>query len=776
MIRRSVSPRASPRRSSGAALSLLALLFFVSGASALIYQMLWLRMLGLVFGVTVHAASTVLASFMAGLAIGSYGAGRLAGRIHRPLVWFGAAEALIAVTAVLTPFALRGLQSFYASIHPSLPDSLGALTAVRFAMAFFALIVPTVLMGATLPLVMKSSLLRASGIGARFGTLYATNTTGAIVGTLVAGLWLIPTFGIRQTFMVAAAANLLVAIVAVAGGLRGMVRPDTSSDPTASVADVPPMDLSRRTRLAVLTVFTLSGFTALAMEVVWFRVNVLILRPTVYAFAVMLATILGGIALGSAAVAPWLRRQRDWLVPLSILEFLTAAACLLSFAALESAPVLVRRVEGVLPVPAYLVPLIVTSMVTILPATLLMGAAFPVGLHLWSAGGGTPSSAARRIGTFYSMNVCGSIAGSVAAGFVLLPQLGSRTTLFVLALTIAACAVLLLAVAQSHWRSRVLIGGAGLALLAVIRVPDPFDVFLEQRFPELPIVWRREGVQTTVSVHRVGDRLAMYLDGLHQASSVGEMAFTHHRIGHLGMALHPHPREALVVGLGGGATAGAVSQHPYARADVVELSQAVVAGASFFTAINYDVLNRPNVRLRVDDGRSHLLLSGRRYDVITADIIQPIHAGAGNVYSAEYFRLARSALREGGLAVQWVYGTEAEYKMIMRTFLSVFGHVTLWADGSLMVGSLHPLRISRNDVEWKLSVPQTRESLAAIGVVSFENLMKLYTAGDAEMRRFVGGGPILTDDRPIVEYFLSLPRSDVNLAGLRGDVRTIIRD
>src|SRR5687767_10112934 len=205
-------------RSGPALLILLSALFFLSGTSALIYQMLWLRLIGLVFGVTVYAASTVWAVFMAGLALGSLIGGRTADRVRRPLVWLAGAEALIAVTALATPFGLDLLQRIYAALHPSLSTSLVGLTAVRLAMSFAVLIVPSSLMGATLPLIVKSSVLRAEAFGGRVSVLYATNTAGAIAGSLLAGLLLIPRFGIRGSFFVAAALNLVVAIVAIAVG------------------------------------------------------------------------------------------------------------------------------------------------------------------------------------------------------------------------------------------------------------------------------------------------------------------------------------------------------------------------------------------------------------------------------------------------------------------------------------------------------------------------------------------------------------------------------
>ena len=185
------------------------------------------------------------------------------------------------------------------------------------------------------------------------------------------------------------------------------------------------------------------------------------------------------------------------------------------------------------------------------------------------------------------------------------------------------------------------------------------------------------------------------------------------------MVVHPDAREALVIGLGGGATAGALSQHAGVSVDVVELSPEVAqAAARFFRPINFDVLRKPNVRLHIDDGRNYLLLTGKRYDVVTADVILPIHAGSGNLYSAEYFRLVRRALKPGGIAVQWVAGTEAEYKTIMRTFLSVFPHTTLWAGGSLMLGSVEPLRLRKSDFDWKLQVPERREMIARLGVTT----------------------------------------------------------
>jgi spermidine synthase len=274
-------------------------------------------------------------------------------------------------------------------------------------------------------------------------------------------------------------------------------------------------------------------------------------------------------------------------------------------------------------------------------------------------------------------------------------------------------------------------------------------------------------------VHESTFQRTLNVGGLHQANDSQAMVLLHRRIGVLPMALHPAPEDVLVIGLGGGATAGAVSQHPGARVQIVELSESVRRAAPYFAHVTYDVLNRPNVRVRVDDGRNFLALSGERFDVVTADIIQPFYAGAGHLYSREYFTLVRQALKPGGLALQWIgHRDRAHYLLIMRTFLDVFPDATLWLNGELMVGGLGPLSLDRAAFEDRLRDGSAGEMLRLVGLDSFETLRSWYTAGPREMRAFVGDGPILTDDRPLVEYHRSLPPDPrpLDLSVIKGSV------
>jgi len=758
-------------------LIILSILLFFSGASALVYQVLWLRVLGWVFGVTVYAASSVWASFMAGLAIGSLVAGRVGDRVGRPLFWFGCAELLVGATASSSPLILASLQRAYVIAYPSLPHQLWELTIVRFSIAFAVLIVPTAMMGATLPLAVKAVTISGGRLGEGVGVLYGSNTAGAIAGTLAAGLYLIPGVGIQRTFFVAAALNTIVGFSAIALSRRlpAATISDRAAGEAAAISRAP---LQLR---IVIAAFGLSGFIALALEVVWFRVLTLFLRPTVYGFAMMLATILAGTALGSYAIAPLLDRKRSWIAVLGMLEAAIAVAAALSFRPLahlqavsdELTPAIARVL------PEWLGYQIAGSLLAILPTALLMGVAFPIGLRLWADAGGTDDrgAVARRIGQFYSLNVAGAILGSLVSGFLLLPALGSYRSLILLAALAFVSALALLAVSEWRWRARMIAGTAAALVFAgaIAWSADPFDEFVAQRYPQDRIISKEEGIESTVVVHESPDKhLILTVNGNHQASNDESTTYVHRRIGHLPMALHPNPHDALVIGLGGGATAGAVSIHG-SNVDIVELAGSVVRAARFFGPINYDVLSRPNAHLQVDDGRNFLMLTRKRYDVVTADVIHPIFAGSGNLYSVEYFRLLRRVLNRGGMAVQWVAGTEAEYKIIARTFLSVFPYTTVWAGGSLLVGMTEPLRLSRGDFEMKLRDPSRAQGLRDLGTETFDQLLAAFNAGPEELAAFVGPGPLLTDDRPSVEYFLSLPRDhDIDTASLKGDIRRFI--
>jgi spermidine synthase len=746
-------------------LSLLALLFVCSGFSALIYQIVWLRLLSLVFGVTVFAASAVLTSFMGGLALGSWLGGRLADRVRRPLRAFAIVELGVAASALAVPLALGGAQALYDLLYRQSPDAIVPLTIARLACSAVVLLVPTTLMGASLPLLSRHVASSTTNAARRIGFLYSANTGGAILGSSLAGFVLIGGIGIARSTRLAAAINILV-------GLGALVLEARSARVTGATppADPSPSSPARAGRRAVLAVFALAGFAGLALEVVWFRVLLLFLPATTYAFTTMLSTVLFGIALGSLVAADLVERSPDPARGLARIQIASGVLVVSSMAGLAHAYRL-----GWLDTTTALLP---ACIVALLPATTLMGATFPFGLEVWLKDDRAHVGA--RVGVLYSVNVCGAVAGSLAGAFLLLPFLGSRASLVLLAGVYVVSGCLLVASAYGR-RALVRVAlMAGVALAAgSAAVPDLFAAVIARRYGHGERqVFRSEGVQTTATVHRQpAGTLVLYLDGLHQANDTSQMVRIHAEIGHLPMILHPSPSRALVIGLGGGVTAGSVAEHRRVATDVVELARSVVLAAPFFAHVNGHVLEQPNVRLRTDDGRNYLLLTPRRYDVVTADIIQPIHAGAGNLYSREYFTLARRVLKENGVMLQWIgHREEVHYKLIMRTFLEVFPNATLWSNGTLMVGSLQPLTISRAAYARRVADTDTRFALMQVGLDTFEALLARYTAGPDEMRRFVGEGPVLTDDRPLLEYHRSIDGGRaVDVSSLRGDVTPRVR-
>ena len=761
-------------------LPVLVVLLVLSGICGLVYQVLWLRLLALTFGVTVHAAATVLATFMGGLALGSLLAGRLADRSTAPLRLFGIVELSIGACALVSPVVLSGVQAAFLALSPALGESLVLGSLIRVVLSSLVLLVPTALMGATMPIVIKSSLSRLDGLGARVGLLYAANTAGAIAGTLVAGLYLIPQVGLSRGFVVAAATNATVGVIAI---IASRWVPTAAGAPMDTQAAPPaaPRTTSDRAAWIVLAVSGVSGFASLALEVVWFRMLTIFLGPTSYTFTIMLAAVLAGIAIGSAIASGLLRwRRLDWLQVLAVLQFVGAVLILRSVSGIlapTEAPAWLQQMLASAGI-GFAIPAVGTSLTVVFPASLFFGLSFPIGLRLWADAERHEHETGRRIGQYYSVNVAGGIVGSLLAGFLLLPALGSRNSLILLASSYVCAGIALQWICAAR---RPLVTGlmtAGLAAVALqaAGVPDPLQIIQRRIYGGRPVIWQHEGVQTTVAVVGGINSRVLFLDGRHQANDSPGMTFIHRRIGLLPLVLHERPSRALVVGMGGGASPGAMSQYPGVSVDVIELSKGVVDAAAYFSHINFDILNNPSVRVRLDDGRHFLERVRTPYDVITADAIIPRHAGANSLNSVEYFRLVRQALAPNGIALHWNGGaTETEYQLILRAFMAAFPNTTLWGDGSLMVGTREPLTLSRSRIESMLASPQTRDLLRLMNIESFDHLERIFRAATSDVLAYLGPGPVLSDDRPLLEYFASLPQTERDLTKINRQSGELVR-
>ena len=748
-------------------------LLFLSGAAGLIYQVAWVRLLGLAFGVTVFAISTVLAAFMGGLAIGSFFGGRRAALTTSPLRTYGLVELGVGATALLTPWAFRLLQDVYAGLSQAVDAPLLA-GAARTALALAVLLVPTALMGATLPLAVGGVRVQRGHVREdawTMGLLYATNTAGAIVGCLLSGFVLIGRLGLSETIATAAAANLAAGL----GGLVLSTRARRSSSLSARSrgegedASAPePNSASERNaeRLAraALWAFAASGAISLAYEVVWSRILAVLFDSSIYGFVLMLATVLAGIALGGAAGGVLVRVRPSPATAgaaFGAIELGIGLAAVLALAAFGNAydALTGLRDQG----PAILARFVRTDLrlmavlcvLTVLPAALLMGASFPMAARLSAAGA---ASLGRRLGGVYAGNVTGAIGGSLLAGFVMLPRLGAQNAMLLLALANVLVGTVLLAQIASARRAASAVALA-LGVIGVATLSRPVhEVVFHQHFPDQQLLAYWQGQENTVSVGRDASGVqTLFTNSRGQTNDSPDLVRYHRVMGHLAALLAPSraPR-ALVVGLGAGATPGALAQHANAEVDVIELSESVIAAAPYFRGANADVLARPNVHLAVDDGRNFLLRNRQPYDVVTADVVHPYDAGATNLYSVEYFELVARSLAPNGIMVQWVSpGSAFEHSLIVRTFLRAFPNATLWLGGDLLVGSPSPLVLDPAELEARLADPDARASLAEVGFNHAEDVLAQFRGTPAQLHTYAGDGPILTDDHPILEYFQS---------------------
>ncbi|MCS6802028.1 MAG: fused MFS/spermidine synthase [Chloroflexota bacterium] len=751
---------------------LLALSLIATGASGLIYQVVWFRLLGTIFGVTVQATSAVLAAFMAGLALGSFLAARVADRLRDPLRGYGLVEIGIGIAGLASLPLLDGLQPLYRSTASVLGEGNPLLIGLRFALGFLVMMIPTTLMGTTLPLVVRASALHSPAVARNIGLLYAGNTLGAIVGAFTAGFFLIGVYGLTVAVAVAAAFNIGIGVTwaVAARGLEPLAPP-----PETGRAPALPDPLRPNQTLAnvVLGTYALSGATALANEVIWTRVLSGIFPGTVYAFTLMLCAILAGIALGSWLVTPFLQRARNWALVYAGCQLGLAVTALLSIATLASAFQLEGLLGQLLGVSGGLLleePAVMAliAFAAIGPAAIAMGVTFPVAARLYAS---TSSRLGDRVGRIYGANTLGAIAGSLAGGLILIPLVGAERALWLTALGNAVIALLVLGVAPGQRRVRAAIALAGAVSLAgtALLTPSLYAKLSATDPRGERTIWLAEGPDATVRVVRnPSQQQILYINSEGQASDDEKILSFHYLLGHLGLLLHPRPRDVLAIGLGGGATPGAAALHERATVTVVELYPGVIEGARFFREVNFGIHDRPNVRMIVNDGRNFLMFREREYDVIVADIIRAKNAGAANLYSADYYRLARQALRDDGMMVQWIDDTlpEYAYKLMVRTFLTVFPETTMWFNGSVLIGTKQPLRLDRLTVEENLQQPGPRQHLARLGFHNSYDVLREYVAGPDEIRAYVGEGPIITDRHPSIEFMRTLP-TDGGVADLR---------
>jgi spermidine synthase len=766
------------------------LIFVLSGAAGLIDEIVWSRQLVLVFGNTTQAVSAILTGFFGGMAIGAVVGGRLADRVRSPLRLYGRLELVLAVVVVATPVTFRLINELYRGIYPALEDAPQALALVRMALAVLALAPATVLMGATLPTLTRH-LTRDGHLSAAFGRLYAANTIGAIIGTLAAGLVLIELLGLTGALAVGAGCSAVAGLAALALARRAdrssaLAPAALTSTPAAST---PASDVDspwRRRPSLALTVAFVSGFTTLGYQVLWTRMLSSGTGNTTYVFTVILMEFLIGLAIGALLFNILRQRMRSPARLLAVTQVLAGALVLVGLIAFIGRP---YDIDPLRPLASVAV-LLVMAIPVVLLTTIVLGLSFPSASALLSDDQATTGSST---GTFLSVNTLGSISGSFLVPFLLIPTLGSPHAAALLALVNVALGIGIAATGSGLAPARRLTTALGVALAFVIAA-----VSLAPGALPSTNVARLRSVGTTVYA-ATEDEIATVEAGEEAGTPRLWVAGTSMTVPTVDVKLmpilpliaRPASTDALVVAFGMGSSFRSAIIAGM-RTDAAELVPSVPAMFGFYYPDAASILADPDARVIIADGRNHLELTDKRYDIIITDPPPPVQSsGASVISSREYYEVSRRHLRPAGIVLQWLpFNVSIDEIMThIRTFDSVFPEVTIAFGpagyGMYMLGSDQPIAFDRDAIRAVLERPGVLDDLSS-AYDSPEQTIDGWTrqiddatwlTGPAVMA-FVGEGPTVTDDRPVSEYFLvrTFGGDDSGVAGpatLRGAARAM---
>lgn len=773
---------------------ILVALFFVSGATSLVYQTVWARELHHVLGTSHTAISTVLAAFMAGLGLGSAIAARRAGAVLQPLRLYGALEVGIGLWAIAFPWLVSGITPLYRVLALA---PLPIATVLHAILAALLLLPPTTAMGATLPLLARLVADRRGTVGERISVLYASNTAGAVFGTAVAGLVLLPYAGLLATTLVAAAGNLLLGITAIA------LDPHFPALVPEQDLDMEPDedDPERRFSLSptpVLSIACLAGVASLVCEVTWTRLVGLVLGGTTYAFTAMLLAVLLGIALGGRIGGPIadeaLRRSgaHGVLVRIAWVELALGVIGVALTFAWPLLPYLYVWTFDAFDGKSYPFALFVASLVctvlVLMPPAVLMGMAFPLLVRV--ATGDDPEVSA-PVGQVYAANTAGAVIGSLLTGFVTLPLAGIRASLgLAAAINAGAAAWACHRAGRPKTAAAIALGGVGLLLVRAPWDPlwmsggmyqyvsqfDDHSAYGIHKFATVnqELMFHDEGRSTVVTVARNVNSGNMWLanNGKVDASTSSDMP-TQVLVALAGAQFAEKTDRVLVVGLAAGITAGAVTLLPdLKQLEVVEIEPAVVRAASLFSLHNHSILDNPRVTIAVNDGRNHLLRAPpHTYDLIVSEPSNPYLSGVANLFTREFWLLGRSRLAEGGVFTQWIqlYGMGPdELRGLLRTFAEVFPHTALYVaiEGAdiVVVGSDRELSPATALAERLMTDAHVRTELEGIKIRFPIDLVAMHAMDRDQMLAFAGDATIVTDDNMAVEYAAPLwLHSDISI-------------
>jgi len=758
------------------------LCFFLSGAAGLVYQIAWIRVLSLVFGATVYAVSMVVAGFMTGLALGSHYWGKRADKFANPVGAYVKLEIGVAISALVVSSLIGLLDDTIISLMTPESVASGHWQLIRYVVIFMILLVPTALMGGTLPVMSKFYVQSFDKVGLGIGSLYAANTYGAVAGCFVTGFALIRFLGVWGAIVTAIAINLLVAVMvwmvpapkveekheekkvvkpAPAGKKstpkqKRKKRKGYRADEPAEPAGYEGVNISLGYALALGAV---SGFCALSYEILWTRGFVVSFKSTVYLFSNLLAVYLLGMALGSHYFSRRLDTTRDPMRMFGLAQVGIGAWGILGILIFYKIPDFALDIGGMLGAMSLSRDIMVTLALMILTFAIpvfLMGLSYPLVCRVTT---GSMGALGRYTGLVYAVGTSGGIAGTLVSGFFLLPTFGLQTSLIVISCLSIAVGYAALVSANSRKGVGWVFPASALFTLVVIGSVgiSGIDIGLGASVKD-KVVFSEEGVMGSVRVTQKSKNGPMtLLVNNYQLATSGDVAV---RFGHVPLLIKSDAKDVLLISLGSGITAGSVGKHDVERIDCVEIVPSLLDAQRLFERDNHNIVADKRFNLTFWDGRHYTRMTKRKYDLVISDLFQPDSAGVGSLYALEHFMNVKQKLKKNGAMAQWLplYQLSPDnLKIIMRTFATAFEHVMVWAgdvNSSLptlmLLGSRDPIVIAPDSLMKGLEEERVAEDM--IETRDPLSFLSFFVMDREKVMKFTEGYPVNTDNRPIIEY------------------------
>ena len=723
--------------------SIISILFFLSGFTALVYQIIWMRQLSLFFGSDVYATTITLGTFMGGLSLGSYISGLVGDNLKKPILVYGIIEILIAISAAMFPLVIFGMDGIFRSIYQDyFFDQSLIYHLFRFLISILTLLIPTIFMGATLPLLIREFADKKNTLGEKVAFFYSINTLGALIGTVVAGFVLIQIAGIKISTTIMIITNLAIGFLAI---IFNYIKPNRNLDldsKNSNLQDQKVISYKFESNYILFSTF-LTGMGALALEVVWTRILVKSFSGTTHSFSIMLACFLLGIFLGSKKISKELNNNNYPIITLFKLQLWLAASVALLAPITYLAPnifgnltwVLTSFTKGNFAVSSIAAQFFVASLLIMVPTTLL-GASFPVAVKTYIY---NFKFRARGTGNVYAFNTLGAVIGSFLGGFILLPNFGTRFSLIVIALLFFISAFVLIKLIKKienysnllKFQKIIPIFLFLLSFIAISIMPNKTVVnYNMQKNSNPKIIYHNDGVAHTIDIVESDEgNIIMMVNGNIEADTTYIQRRHFILKAHLPILLHEKVDEVAVVGLGLGITLQSLLNNPLVKnVSLIELSPEMIKAHQQNPKISNNVLENPKLKIIVDDARNYMNMSKQKFDVITADPIHPRITGVGYLYTKEYYEILKRKLKNDGIVLQWMpmYRiSKKSFNVALKTFVDVYPNSSFWyvRGHGLLVGSQNPISLDYETFSSRFNKIEIKKDLESINIKTPEDFL-----------------------------------------------------